>query len=634
MILSCNKICKSFGVDTILDQINFHINEKEKVAIVGINGAGKSTLFKIILGLMEADSGKVNLANGVSLSYLAQNDALNTDKNIYDEMITTKQHILDLEAQLEQIQKDITNNTDNLDLLDKLNHQYTDTLEAYEKLDGYSYKSYVKGILIGLGFSEEDFTKSVNTLSGGQKTRLALAKLLIDQPDLLLLDEPTNHLDIKATEWLETYLSNYKGTLLIISHDRYFLDKIIDKVIEVENKHAKVYTGNYTHFIHNKNINSEIAAKHFEKQQKEIKRQEEVIRELRSFKRDKFITRAKSREKALNKLEVVEKPMHLHDAMHIRLDPKYVSGNDVLHVENLAKSYGPLDLFESISYDIKKGEKVALIGPNGVGKSTMFKILLDQVPADAGSYKYGAKVYKGYYDQEHEAFNEDMNLVEDFQEDYPKMSDGEIRNLLAAFLFTGDDVFKPIAALSGGERGRLSLAKLMVSRSNFLLLDEPTNHLDIVSKGILENALTNYTGTVFFISHDRYFINQVATKIYDLSKYGITTYYGNYNYYLEKRDQLSFQPDEEVAVKKVSDNTSKWLANKEKAKEEKKRAKALNKCEAEIADIEERIEELDAKLCLEEIFTDHVKATELTEEKNGLEEELEALFEAWEELHE
>ncbi|MDA3847770.1 MAG: ABC-F family ATP-binding cassette domain-containing protein [Vallitaleaceae bacterium] len=632
MILSCSKICKSFGINQILDQINFHINDKEKVAIVGINGAGKSTLFKIITGIMESDSGKVHMLPQKRMAYLAQNEALDTSNTIYDEILSTKQNIIDIEAELTNLENQISLPNQPMDILARLNNQYTDLRHTYESLDGYSYKSYVKGILIGLGFLPDDFSKLINTLSGGQKTRLALAKLLIDQPDILLLDEPTNHLDIKSTEWLENYLSTYNGALLIISHDRYFLDKIITKVIEIENHTAQIYNGNYSFYIQNKNQTKEIMIKQYDKQQKEIKRQEGIVRELRSFKTDKFITRAKSREKALEKIPTVEKPHFLKDAIHIRLDPKHVSGNDVLHVADLTKSFGTLELFKQLSFDIKKGEKIALIGPNGVGKSTLFKILLDELMADAGSYRYGAKVYKGYYDQEQDQHNDNMTLLEDLQTCYPKLPEGEIRNVLAAFLLTGDDAYKLVSTLSGGERGRLSLVKLILSRANFLLLDEPTNHLDIVSKSILENALNQYSGTLFFISHDRYFINQVANRVLELLPSGLVNYSGNYNYYLEKRELPATNEDDAESIVEVSESKTKWLAKKAEATEEKKRQKELELVETRIFDIETELESIDQSLCEEAIYTDHIKATEFTNKKALLEEALEAAYEIWEHL--
>lgn len=631
MILSCSKINKSYGTDVILDQINFHINEKEKVAIVGINGAGKSTLIKIIAGKLEADAGKVHLRANTRISYLAQNDALDSSNNIYEEILNTRKDIVELETSLSEMEFSINHHTGSLEDLEALNHDYTALRLRFEQLDGYAYKSYVRGVLFGLGFNEDEFNTPIAILSGGQQTRLALAKLLISKPDILLLDEPTNHLDIKATEWLETYLSNYDGALLIISHDRYFLDKVVSKVIEIEHHNAHIYNGNYSFYVQNKEQRQTEAIKKYQQQQKEIKRQEAVIKELRSFKRDKFITRAKSREKSLDKMEILDKPQHLNDAMHIRLDPKYVSGNDVLAVEGLSKSFGDLTLFNDINFNIYKGEKVALIGPNGVGKSTLFKILLEQLTGDKGSFKFGAKVYTGYYDQSQDQHHDDLTLVQDMQTFNPKLSEGEIRNILAAFLFTGDDVFKLVASLSGGERGRLSLAKLMVSRSNFLMLDEPTNHLDMVSKSILENALNQYTGTVFFISHDRYFINQVATKVLELKPDGLWIYDGNYDYYLNEREKQSSK-DTAIEDKKVSDNKSKWLENKAKATEEKKKQKTLEKLEADIEGIERRMDAIDEALCDVAIYTDHIKATELSDEKATLESQLEALYEQWEAL--
>jgi len=493
-------------------------------------------------------------------------------------------------------------------------------------------KVVLKVFLKGLGFSENEFSKKSSTLSGGQKTRLALAKILISAPDILLLDEPTNHLDIKATEWLENFLSTYIGTLLIISHDRYFLDKIVTKVIEIENAQTKTYNGNYSFFIKHKAINNEIALKHFENQQKTIKKQEEVIKQLRSFNREKSIKRAESREKALNKIDRLDKPLTLKDSMHLKLDPRIVSGNDVLSVKELKKSFDEQQLFRDINFNINKGEKIALIGDNGTGKSTIFKILMQQINADSGDITFGSKVYPGYYDQEHAIFNPNNNLIEEISDTYPKMSTTEIRNTLGAFLFTGDDVFKLVGTLSGGEKGRLTLAKLMLSKSNFLLLDEPTNHLDIISKEILENALIQYTGTVFFISHDRYFINQVATRIIELTPQGVHNYLGDYDYYIEKRITDNDINISTIENKKTSSHKEEWLQRKAEESEKRKLKKTLQNLEIDIESTEEKITTIDEQLCQEEIYTDHVKATELHNEKTILETKLNELYEKWDQL--
>ena len=498
MILSCNNISKSFGTDVIIKSCSFNIEDHEKAAIVGINGAGKSTLLKIITGIEPADTGLVTLAKDKTLGYLSQQQNLNSDNTIYDELLSVKQYILDMEAQLRNIENQMKSADDTA--LETLMKKYSDLNHEFELNNGYAYKSEITGVLKGLGFAEEDFTLNVNTLSGGQKTRVALGRLLLSKPDIILLDEPTNHLDMESISWLENYLLNYSGAVLIVAHDRYFLDKIVSKIIELDNGNATVFSGNYTDYASKKAILRNMQLKEYLNQQREIKHQEEVITKLKQFNREKSIKRAESREKMLNKMEFVDKPEILNDKMDIKLEPNVISGNDVLTVDNLTKGFDGTVLFDNICFQIKRGERVALIGSNGTGKTTILKLINGIIPADSGSIYLGAKVNIGYYDQEHHVLDPDKTIFDEIRDAYPDLNNTQIRNTLAAFLFTNEDVFKYIKDLSGGERGRVSLAKLMLSNANFLILDEPTNHLDITSKEILENALNSYTGTVLFVS--------------------------------------------------------------------------------------------------------------------------------------
>ena len=540
MILSCNNISKSFGTDVIIKSCSFNIEDHEKAAIVGINGAGKSTLLKIITGIEPADTGLVTLAKDKTLGYLSQQQNLNSDNTIYDELLSVKQYILDMEAQLRSIENQMKSADDTA--LETLMKKYSDLNHEFELNNGYAYKSEITGVLKGLGFAEEDFTLNVNTLSGGQKTRVALGRLLLSKPDIILLDEPTNHLDMESISWLENYLLNYSGAVLIVAHDRYFLDKIVSKIIELDNGNATVFSGNYTDYASKKAILRNMQLKEYLNQQREIKHQEEVITKLKQFNREKSIKRAESREKMLNKMEFVDKPEILNDKMDIKLEPNVISGNDVLTVDNLTKGFDGTVLFDNICFQIKRGERVALIGSNGTGKTTILKLINGIIPADSGSIYLGAKVNIGYYDQEHHVLDPDKTIFDEIRDAYPDLNNTQIRNTLAAFLFTNEDVFKYIKDLSGGERGRVSLAKLMLSNANFLILDEPTNHLDITSKEILENALNSYTGTVLFVSHDRYFINSTATRIIELANKTVVNYIGNYDYYLEKKDILGAKP--------------------------------------------------------------------------------------------
>lgn len=629
MILSCNNISKSFGTDVIIKSCSFNIEDHEKAAIVGINGAGKSTLLKIITGIEPADTGLVTLAKDKTLGYLSQQQNLNSDNTIYDELLSVKQYILDMEAQLRSIENQMKSADDTA--LETLMKKYSDLNHEFELNNGYAYKSEITGVLKGLGFAEEDFTLNVNTLSGGQKTRVALGRLLLSKPDIILLDEPTNHLDMESISWLENYLLNYSGAVLIVAHDRYFLDKIVSKIIELDNGNATVFSGNYTDYASKKAILRNMQLKEYLNQQREIKHQEEVITKLKQFNREKSIKRAESREKMLNKMEFVDKPEILNDKMDIKLEPNVISGNDVLTVDNLTKGFDGTVLFDNISFQIKRGERVALIGSNGTGKTTILKLINGIIPADSGSIYLGAKVNIGYYDQEHHVLDPDKTIFDEIRDAYPDLNNTQIRNTLAAFLFTNEDVFKYIKDLSGGERGRVSLAKLMLSNANFLILDEPTNHLDITSKEILENALNSYTGTVLFVSHDRYFINSTATRIIELANKTVVNYIGNYDYYLEKKDILGAKPITNNTSKSSSSAISKlnWQEEKVKQAQQKKIKNEIKRTEERMALIEAEIEELDNMYADPAISSDTAKLMEIHTRKEALSKELDELYDKW-----
>lgn len=632
MILSCNNISKSFGTDVIIKSCSFNIEDHEKAAIVGINGAGKSTLLKIITGIEPADTGLVTLAKDKTLGYLSQQQNLNSDNTIYDELLSVKHYILDMEAQLRRIENQMKSADD--EALETLMKKYSDLNHEFELNNGYAYKSEITGVLKGLGFAEEDFTLNVNTLSGGQKTRVAIGRLLLSKPDIILLDEPTNHLDMESISWLENYLLNYSGAVLIVAHDRYFLDKIVSKIIELDNGNATVFSGNYTDYASKKAILRNMQLKEYLNQQREIKHQEEVITKLKQFNREKSIKRAESREKMLNKMEFVDKPEILNDKMDIKLEPNVISGNDVLTVDNLTKGFDGTVLFDNICFQIKRGERVALIGSNGTGKTTILKLINGIIPADSGSIYLGAKVNIGYYDQEHHVLDPDKTIFDEIRDAYPDLNNTQIRNTLAAFLFTNEDVFKYIKDLSGGERGRVSLAKLMLSNANFLILDEPTNHLDITSKEILENALNSYTGTVLFVSHDRYFINSTATRIIELANKTVVNYIGNYDYYLEKKDILGAKPITNNTSKSSSSAISKlnWQEEKVKQAQQKKIKNEIKRTEERMALIEAEIEELDNMYADPAISSDTAKLMEIHTRKEALSKELDELYDKWGEL--
>ena len=637
MILSCQGISKSFGEKVILEDASFHIEEREKAALIGNNGAGKTTLLRIIMNELHADSGQVVLMKDKQIGYLTQYQDVQGHRTVYEELLSTKQYIIDMEERMRSMELEMKHASG--EELDRLMNSYTRLTHEFELENGYAYKSELMGVLNGLGFAEEDFNKQVATLSGGQKTRVALGKLLISKPDILLLDEPTNHLDMESIAWLETYLLNYPGAVFIVSHDRYFLDKVVTKVVEIEAGHVRMYSGNYSAYAEKKAQLRDAQYKAYLNQQRGIKHQEAVIVKLKSFNREKSIKRAESREKMLNKIQRIEKPLEVQSQMRLSLEPRVVSGNDVLTVEELAKSFPQQKLFSNISFQIKRGERVALIGNNGTGKTTMLKILNGLLDADAGSFSLGAKVQIGYYDQEHHVLHAEKTIFQEISDTYPTLTETEIRNMLAAFLFTGDDVFKEISALSGGERGRVSLAKLMLSEANFLILDEPTNHLDIASKEILEEALNSYTGTVLYVSHDRYFINQTATRILDLTNQSVVNYIGDYDYYLEKKEELTekYAPSTAETATEAKEETPSegkltWQQQKEEQARKRKQENELKKVETRIEELETRDKEIDDTLVLPDVCNNVGRCAELSREKDKIQQELEELYEKWETL--
>ena len=635
MILNATNISKSFGSNEIIKDANFLVNEHEKVAIVGVNGAGKTTLLKILTGEERADSGNVILAKDAKLGYLRQINNVDSTLSIIDELYTVIEHILNMEKRMLEMQEQMQHLSG--EELEALYSSYTALTHSYELMDGYAAKSKVIGILKGLGFDENDFERKINTLSGGQKTRVFLAKLLLEEPDIILLDEPTNHLDLRSIEWLESYLLNYKGAVIIVSHDRYFLDKIVSKVIDIENAEVQMYSGNYSDFSAKKKMLLDAKMKEYLNQQQEIKHQEAVITKLKQFNREKSIKRAESRQKQLEKIDRVEAPVTHIENMKLSLDISKESGKDVLTVHDLSKSFDEKHLFSNINFEIKRGERVAIIGDNGTGKTTLLKIINGLLSPDTGEVIYGSNVSIAYYDQEHQVLHMDKTLFDEISDTYPEMNNTQIRNILAAFLFTGEDVFKKIGDLSGGERGRVSLVKLMLSKANFLLLDEPTNHLDILSKDVLESALNSFPGTICYVSHDRYFINKTATRILDLTGNRLLNYIGNYDYYIEKREavegaaNLSVNNIEEKPAE-VSDSKQEWIENKNAQAQKKKITNALNKCEKEIEKIEEKLGIIDEEFANPEISSNVGKLMELQKEKTALEEKLEKLMNEWEEL--
>ena len=656
MILACHNISKSFGDRVIVQNGSFHIEEREKAALVGVNGAGKSTILKMIMNEEPTDGGDIILAKGKTIGYLAQHQDLIPHGTIYEELRSAKADIIEMEQRLRSIEQELISLSG--DALENRLETYNRLQSEFEARNGYACESEITGVLKGLGFTEEEFSKKTDTLSGGQKTRVALGKLLLTSPDILLLDEPTNHLDLNSIAWLETFLINYQGAVFIVSHDRFFLNRVVSKVVEIENGEIRMYLGNYQAYSEKKQQIRDARLKEYLNQQREIRHQQAVIEKLRSFNREKSIRRAESREKMLEKMTPVEKPMDEPREMHFTLEPSCISGNDVLSVEGLSKRFDSQVLFKDVSFEIKRGEHVAIIGDNGTGKTTLLKILNQVQKADTGSFTLGAKVQIGYYDQEHHVLHDNKTIFDEISDDYPTLNNTQIRNTLAAFQFTGDEVFQVISTLSGGEKGRVSLAKLMLSEANFLILDEPTNHLDIASKEILEEALNNYSGTVLYVSHDRYFINQTATRILELVNQTFVNYIGNYDYYLEKKEELTKAyasvPSAEKAGNsgnRAAGNASEstglssgaasskpsalsWQEQKELQAKERKRKNDLKKTEEEISRLEERNEEIDHELTLEEVYSNSIKCQELTSERTQNEEKLEELYEKWESLAE
>ena len=637
MILACHNISKAFGERVIVNDGSFHIEDREKAALVGINGAGKSTILKMIMKEEPLDNGDVILTKGKTIGYLAQTQSLKSGNSIYEEVKTAKADIIELEKQIRSIEKELKTLTG--DALNERLETYNRYMSKFEAENGYAYESEITGVLKGLGFNEEDFDKSTDTLSGGEKTRVSLGKLLLTKPDILLLDEPTNHLDLNSITWLETYLINYPGAVLIVSHDRFFLNKVVTKVIEIDNGHLRMYSGNYKDYADKKQLIRDAMLKEYLNQQREIKHQEAVIEKLKQFNREKSIKRAESREKALNKIDRIEKPVETTKEMHFSLEPAVLSGNDVLSVEHLSKGFDGQTLFDDISFEIKRGEHVAIIGDNGTGKTTILKILNQIKTPDKGSFTLGSKVQIGYYDQEHHVLHNDKTIFDEISDEHPDLNNTQIRNTLAAFQFTGDDVYKQICDLSGGEKGRVSLAKLMLSEANFLILDEPTNHLDITSKEILEKAINDYTGTVLYVSHDRYFINQTASRILELTNKSFVNYIGNYDYYLEKKDELTaiYAADNSSSAENTKETTTSesklsWQEQKEQQALLRKKKNELKKVEERISVLEDRNTEIDDLMTHEDVYSNSVKCQELATEKTENETELEELYEKWEEL--
>ncbi len=635
MILSCQNVKKSFGEAELFKNVSFTLNENDKAALIGVNGCGKTTLLRIIVGEISCDEGVVALSSGASLAYLAQRLDIDDDISIYDYLLETKKDVLEAEIELRQLETKMHSVAGAE--LEVLMEKYSRLSDEFERQNGYAYKSEVVGIIKGLGFSEDDFDRKLNTLSGGQKTRVALGKTLLLEPELLILDEPTNHLDVNSIAWLESRLSNYPKAALIVSHDRYFLDRIVNKVIEIENKSSLSYSGNYTQFSQKKAQARKAALNAYIKQQREVKRQQEVIRRLRSFNREKSIKRAESREKLLEKTELLEKPAEDVTPMRFRIEPDIESGNDVLSIEELSKSFSDFKLYDSLNLELHKGERIALIGENGSGKTTLLKMIAGLSAPDSGKISFGSRVNIGYYDQEQQTLDPEKSIFEEISDSYPLLTETKIRNVCAAFLFTGDEVFTPIKNLSGGERGRVSLAKLMLSEANFLILDEPTNHLDIYSREILEEALNSYAGSVLFVSHDRYFINKTATKIVELIKGQLITYLGDYDYYIEKRDELRAaflapaakgSPD----IKAESDSALSWKAQKEAQAQIRRKENEIKKTEEKIAQTEALVASINAKLELPENANDHVILTELSSELEEAQDKLNELYELWERL--
>lgn len=630
--LSVNQVSKSFGVTSILENITFTVSQGDKIGLIGRNGAGKTTLFKIIKGEYTADQGTIFMAKGAEIGYLEQIPVTSEDVTLYDYCLEIFRPLLDMEQQLRDLEHQIADyGKQGFEPPKNLLDQYSHLLETFSRQNGYSFRSEVRGVLKGLGFSELEFERPIIGLSGGQKSRIGIGRLLLKHPEILLLDEPTNHLDIAACAWLEGFLKSYEGTLIIISHDRYFLDQIVTKIFEVENKQLSIYVGNYSDYGRQKEIIFETALQTYTQQQKEIDKQEEIIRRFKGHGTEKLTKRAKSREKKLDKMEVVDKPIQYTKRAKIKLSTRIKSGEDVLFAEDLSKSFGEKHLFSNLCMSVYRGDRIGLIGPNGIGKTTLFKMLMGTEPYQAGSVRLGHQVEIGMYDQEQSNLTQANGLIEEISDEDPQLNVTEIRGLLGGFLFHGDDVFKKIHQLSGGEKGRMSLLKLMMSEANLLLLDEPTNHLDIDSKEALEDALTSYDGTIITISHDRYFLNKICTKIFDLSPEGATEYLGNYDYYREK---IAFNALlEEDALEEPSKTKTQLKDDRKKEKEklqsERQKKQGLNNHEKLIESLELEIVDIETMMCEEAVYSDSKLMKELNEQLTHLKRTLEDCYDEW-----
>lgn len=632
IVLSCTSISKAYVVDTILKDISFAVEDGDKIGLIGLNGSGKTTLFNILSGEIEKDSGDIYIQKNLKIGYLKQHIDFNSEETIFNECLKVFEPLIEMEKKLRSLEEDISKTSENGETkeLELLMKEYSRLLEEFNDKNGYGFKSEIKGVLKGLGFEDEDMDKRINILSGGQKARLSLAKLLLEKPDLLLLDEPTNHLDIDAIGWLEEFLKDYKGAIIVISHDRYFLDSVVNRIFHLENHSLKVYNTNFTGYMKQRKIELDIMKKEYENQQKEIKRQEEIIKRFSNYGGQRYIKQAQSRQKLLDKMKTVQEPPKESKKFKLTFEPKILSGRQVLNVEKLGKSFGNYHLLKDISFNIYRGEKVGLIGPNGIGKTTLFKMILKEIPYDEGNIILGHGVNIGYFDQEQSKLNLNKTVIDEIWDENPTFDHFTIRSLLGRFLFIGDDIFKEIEELSGGERNRLSLLKMMLSNANFLLMDEPTNHLDIDSKEVLEEALIDYKGTLLVISHDRYFLNRVTNKILELTKDGIKEYLGNYDYYLEKKKEAIIEEEEEYKTK------TQIKLEKKKEKEilmlEKKRKKEIQDLEKSIEEYENKINNLDEELCNPKLYDEPERILELTKEREQIKLDLDSLYEKWIEL--
>lgn len=628
-VLSCSNISKSYIVDTILEEVSFTVENGDKIGVIGLNGSGKTTLFNILSGEINKDNGNIFVQKDLKIGYLKQHIKIDSNNTIFDDCLDVFEEIIDMEKQLRYLESEISieGAKGESEKLNKLMTQYGHLSEEFLALNGYGYKSDIKGVLVGLGFDEEDFSKEVNLLSGGQKSRLALGKLLLQKPDLLLLDEPTNHLDIDAIDWLEKFLKDYKGAVLIISHDRYFLDNVVNRIFNLENKKIYIYNTNYTKFMDQRKKDLELKKKQYEDQQRELNRQQEIIDRFMNYGGSRYIKQAQSRQKLLDKMKLMDRPIE-QKKTRIRFEPKIKSGRDVLSVKNLSKSFHDFQLLEDINFNIYRGERVGLIGPNGIGKTTLFKIILGELDYNDGSIDIGHQVVPGYFDQEMDKLDLNKTIIDEIWDDNPKLNYYDIRTILSQFLFVGDDIFKEIESLSGGEKGRLSLLKLMLSNANFLLMDEPTNHLDIDSKEVLEDAILDYEGTLFVISHDRYFLNRVTNKILELTEEGIKEYLGNYNYYLEKKNENLYVEEEEKEKTKTQIKLER-KKEKELLNQKRDRKRKIIKLEEEISIKEDELESIDNILSKPENYDDLDTIVDLTKKREEIEMVLNDLYEKW-----